>query len=77
MRTGPAPSQTWMQRWAAAAATRGYEPAFAKKLADPDNGQLSWTAEEADAWRAVAAVQTEQRAMSTTDNAGGYIRRCR
>lgn len=73
MRTGPAISQTWTQRWAAATGSEHYERAFAKKLADPDNGHLTWTAEEAHAWRAVAAVQNEQRAMSLTDNAGGYL----
>lgn len=73
MRTGPVISQTWTQRWAAATGSEHYERAFAKKLADPDNGQLTWTAEEAEAWRAVAAVQAEQRAMSLTDTAGGFL----
>ena len=73
MRSGPVLSQTWMQRWAVAAGSEASERAFAKKLTDPDNGQLLWTGEEADAWRAVAAVQIEQRAMSLTDNAGGYM----
>lgn len=73
MRTGPVISQTWTQRWAAATGSEHYERAFAKKLADPDNGHLTWSAEEADAWRAVAAVQAEQRAMSLTDTAGGFL----
>lgn len=73
MRTGPVISQTWTQRWATATGSEHYERAFAKKLADPDNGQLTWTAEEADAWRAVAAVQNEQRAMSLSDTAGGFL----
>lgn len=73
MSTGPVISQTWTQRWAAATGSEHYERAFAKKLADPDNGQLTWTREEADAWRAVAAVHNEQRAMSLTDTAGGFM----
>lgn len=73
MSTGPGMSQTWTQRWAAATGSEHYERAFAKKLADPDNGQLTWTTEEAAAWRAVAAVQNEQRAMSLTDTAGGFM----
>jgi len=73
MSTGPVISQTWTQRWAAATGSEHYERAFAKKLADPDNGQLTWTAEEAEAWRAVSAVQNEQRAMSLTDTAGGFL----
>lgn len=73
MRTGPVPAQSWVQRWAAATGAEAYERAFAKKLADPDNGQLTWTIEEGDAWRAVAAVAAEQRAMSLTDTSGGFM----
>ncbi len=73
MSTGSAPAQSWVQRWAAATGAEAYERAFAKKLADPDNGQLTWTVKEGNAWRAVAAVQTEQRAMSLTDTAGGHL----
>ncbi|OBI90029.1 phage major capsid protein [Mycobacterium asiaticum] len=73
MGTGPVLSQTWTQRWAAATGSEAYELAFCKKLADPENGQLTWTQEEADAWRAVTAVQVEQRAMSLTDTAGGFL----
>lgn len=72
IRTGPGQAQTWTQRWAVATGSEVYERAFAKKLADPDNGHLTWTPQEADAWRAVAAVQAE-RAMSLTDNAGGFL----
>jgi HK97 family phage major capsid protein len=73
MCAGPLASQSWTQRWAAATGSEHYERAFAKKLADPDNGQLLWTREEADAWRDVANVQAEQRSMSLTDNQGGYL----
>lgn len=72
MRTGTALSQTWTQRWAAAAGSPFYERAFAKMLTGPE-GHLLWTAEEADAWRSVAAVASEQRAMSLTDSAGGFL----
>ena len=73
MRTGPAPSQSWTQRYAVAAGSEAYERAFAKLVANPTQGHLEWTADEGDAYRAVAAVQAEQRAMSTTDTAGGYL----
>lgn len=73
MRTGSTMAQSWTQRYAAAAGNPAYERAFMKKCADPDNGQLLWTPEEADAWRAAVAVQMEQRAMSTTDTAGGFL----
>lgn len=72
MRTGTAMSQTWTQRWATAAGSPAYERAFAKKLTSPE-GHLLWTTEEADAWRSVAAVASEQRAMSLTDTAGGFL----
>lgn len=75
MSTGPVISQTWTQRWAAATGSEHYERAFAKKLADPDNGQLTWTGEEADAWRAVAAVQAEQRAIELVPHLFGSSRR--
>jgi len=73
MRTGPAPSQSWTQRWATATGSPEYERAFAKLVANPTHGHLTWTPEEADAYRATEAVQTEQRAMSTSDSAGGYM----
>jgi HK97 family phage major capsid protein len=73
MRSGSAMSQTWTQRWAAATGAPAYERAFAKLVANPTQGHLEWTAEEGDAYRRVAEVQGEQRAMSTTDSAGGYM----
>ena len=73
IRNGSTFSQSWTQRWATATGSEHYERAFAKLLADPDRGHLTWTEQESEAYRAVAAVQTEQRAMSTTDSAGGYM----
>ncbi|AFC44581.1 hypothetical protein OCU_33620 [Mycobacterium intracellulare ATCC 13950] len=73
MCSGPAPSQTWTQRYAAAAGAEAYERAFAKLVGNPTHGHLTWTGEEAAAYRAVAEVQAEQRAMSLTDSAGGYM----
>ncbi|MCQ4360634.1 phage major capsid protein [Mycobacterium gordonae] len=73
MTTGPAPAQSWTRRYAAAAGSEHYERAFAKLLANPTHGHLTWTPQEADAYRAADAVLTEQRAMSTSDSAGGYL----
>ncbi len=73
MNTGPAPAQTWTQRYAAAAGSEHYERAFAKLLANPTHGHLSWTPAEAEAYRAVDAVRIEQRAMGLSDSAGGYM----
>lgn len=66
-------AQTWMQRYTTAAGSEHYERAFAKLVANPTQGHLEWTPEEADAYRRVAEVQGEQRAMSTGDAAGGYM----
>jgi HK97 family phage major capsid protein len=73
MRSGSTSSQTWTQRYAAAAGAPSYERAFMKLLADPTRGHLTWTPDEADAYRRVAEVQGEQRAMSDTDAAGGFM----
>ncbi|OBF91046.1 major capsid protein [Mycobacterium sp. 852002-51163_SCH5372311] len=73
MNQGPAPAQSWTRRYAAAAGSEHYERAFAKLLADPTHGHLTWTPEESDAYRAADAVLTEQRAMSLTDSAGGFL----
>lgn len=72
-RSGTPMAQNWMQRYTAAAGSEHYERAFAKLVGNPTQGHLTWTPEEADAYRRVAEVQTEQRAMSTTDNVGGYL----
>ncbi len=73
MRTGSPLAQTWTQRYAATAGSEHYERAFSKLVANPTQGHLEWTPEEADAYRAVAAVQAEQRAMNIGDTSGGYM----
>lgn len=73
MTSGPVAQQSWTRRYATVAASEDYERAFRKLVADPERGHLTWTQPEADAYRAAAALQSEQRAMSTTDSAGGYL----
>jgi HK97 family phage major capsid protein len=73
MGAGSPVARTWTQRWTVATGSEAYERAFAKMLADPNQGNLTWTPEEADAWRAVVEVQAEQRSMGLTDSAGGYL----
>lgn len=70
--TGPARSRSWASRWAVEAGSDEYRGAFAKRAMDPEAGHLQWTEPEAAAWRTVSALQAE-RAMSLTDNAGGYV----
>jgi HK97 family phage major capsid protein len=42
-------------------------------LADPTHGHQLWTPKEQEAFRNVAAVDAEMRAMSTTNANGGYM----
>ena len=58
-------------RWATAAGNPAYRGAFAKMLGDPERGHLTWTDDEANAYRSVAGVQAEM--MSTTGTNGGHM----
>ncbi|UXA16971.1 phage major capsid protein [Mycobacterium sp. SMC-4] len=71
--TGSLLARSWSARWVAATGSEAYRSAFAKKAIDPDNGHLSWTPDEAEAWRVATAVHAERSAMSLTDNQGGYL----
>ena len=70
---GHAGERSLAGRWAAAAGNADYRGAFAKMLADPTHGHQLWTPKEQEAFRAVAAVDAEMRAMSTTSANGGYM----
>ncbi len=71
--TGAPASRSWAARWAATTADPDYLQAFAKVVADPQRGHMLFTEREAAVFRAAAELQVEQRAMSLTDNAGGYL----
>lgn len=71
--SGPLMARGWTARWVAATGSDAYRSAFAKKALDPENGHLSWTRPEAEAWRVATAVQNERSAMSLTDTQGGYL----
>lgn len=60
-------------RWAATAGDPHYRTAFAKMLGDPDKGHLLWSEREREAFSAVAHLQSQVRAMSTTDTEGGHM----
>lgn len=60
-------------QWATATGDPAYARAFAKIAGDPTKGHLLWEADEQRAYQAVASVQANMRAMSSTDNAGGYM----
>lgn len=59
--------------WVLATSRRDYLSAFMKLCNDPDKGHLLWTPGEQDAYRAVRQVDSQLRAMSTTDANGGYL----
>ncbi|MFZ3595831.1 phage major capsid protein [Streptomyces sp. BH104] len=73
LRTEPPRGQTLTARWTLATGADAYRSAFAKLLADPVRGHLLWSGEEGEAYRRVAEVQSEMRAMNLTDGAGGYM----
>ncbi|MFK4243544.1 phage major capsid protein [Micromonospora chokoriensis] len=61
-------------RWVVAAGSETYRSAFAKLMSDPQKGHLLWNAQEQEAYRQVAEVQAEMRAMGeTTGSAGGHM----
>ncbi len=67
LHTGDATSKSWTARWAVETGSDEYRAAFAKLVADPDRGHMDFTEPEAAAFRAVRALQSEQRSLSTTD----------
>lgn len=69
---GSPTARPWVSRWVQATGSDHYRNAFAKKCLDPDNGHLSWTREEGEAWRTATAVAHE-RAASLTDSQGGFL----
>ncbi|MGE5695704.1 MAG: hypothetical protein ACM4D3_10855 [Candidatus Sericytochromatia bacterium] len=72
--TGPAPERSWASRWVTETGSDAYRSAFAKVVMHGEQrAALEFTATEAEAFRRVASLKTEQRAMSLTDNVGGYL----
>ncbi|MFF2111414.1 phage major capsid protein [Rhodococcus koreensis] len=74
MKAGGTAAQGFVARWTAAAGDPDYASAFARMCADPDKGHLLWSPAEAAAFRRVAEIQSEQRAMGeSTGPTGGYM----
>jgi HK97 family phage major capsid protein len=68
------PDGSWTARWAVATGDEAYRSAFVKLMGDPERGHLLWDAREQEAFRRVAAVQAEQRAMGeSAGGTGGYM----
>lgn len=60
-------------RWAVATGDPAYLRAFTQLLANPERGHLTWSPEEAAAFRTAELLRSEMRAMSLTDANGGYM----
>lgn len=73
MGDGPPAARNTAARWAALTGSEAYRDAFAKLVQNPERAHLMWTPAEHQAFRDVAGFQDEQRAMSSTPSAGGYL----
>jgi HK97 family phage major capsid protein len=73
VKTGNPSEQGHTARTVAALGSDAYTRAFAKLVANPSQGHLTWTAQESEAFRTVEQLRSETRAMSTVDTLGGYL----
>jgi HK97 family phage major capsid protein len=72
--TGPDHERSWAARWVTDTGDPQYRSAFAKLVMyGPERAGLEWSAAERDAYDRVSRLKQEQRAMSLTDSAGGYL----
>lgn len=72
--TGSEVSRSWVSRWVTDSGSTAYRSAFAKLVMFGESrAALEWTAAERDAYDRVARLKQEQRAMSLTDSAGGFL----
>jgi predicted phage gp36 major capsid-like protein len=72
--TGNHLERSWVNRWVTDTGTPEYRSAFAKILVHGESrASLEWTGPERAAYDRVARLKDEQRAMSLTDSAGGFL----
>jgi len=81
--TGPSGERSIVQEWMSVTGRPEYFSAFVKLAHDPVRGHMLWSDQEREAFTASGRVQAllagklnpfgEARAMSLTDNAGGYL----
>jgi HK97 family phage major capsid protein len=72
--TGPDTERSWVSRWITETGSEHYRAAFAKLLYHGEQrAGLEFTAAERAAYDRVARLKQEQRAMSLTDSAGGFL----
>lgn len=72
--SGPGHERSWVSRWVTDTGSEHYRSAFAKLVAYGEaRAGLEWTPAERDAYDRVSRLKGEQRAMSLTDSAGGFL----
>ncbi|WP_428340758.1 phage major capsid protein [Mycobacterium sp.] len=66
--------RSWLSRWVTDTGSDAYRSAFAKLVMFGESrAALEWTAGEREAYDRVSRLKGEQRAMSLTDSAGGFL----
>jgi HK97 family phage major capsid protein len=72
--SGPDVERSWTQRWVSDTGSPEYKSAFAKLVVHGEaRAGLEWTAAEREAYDRVSRLKGEQRALSLTDSAGGFL----
>jgi HK97 family phage major capsid protein len=72
--SGPDHERSWVQRWVTDTGHPDYKSAFAKLVAFGEaRAGLEWSPAERAAYDRVSRLKSEQRAMSLTDSAGGFL----
>lgn len=72
--TGHDVERSWVSRWVVDTGSDDYRSAFAKLVMfGEQRAGLEFTAAEREAYDRVARLKSEQRAMSLTDSAGGFL----
>jgi HK97 family phage major capsid protein len=71
---GPETERSWVSRWVTESGSNAYRSAFAKLLLHGETrAALEWTAGEREAFDRVSRLKSEQRSMSLSDSAGGFL----
>jgi HK97 family phage major capsid protein len=72
--SGPDHERSWAARWVSDTGSSEYRSAFAKLVMFGESrAGLEWTAAEREAYDRVSRLKGEQRALSLTDSAGGFL----
>jgi predicted phage gp36 major capsid-like protein len=72
--TGPDHERSWVARWVTETGNAHYRSAFGKLVVlGEQRAGLEFSPAEREAFDRVARLKAEQRAMSLTDSAGGYL----